>query len=118
MKADRRSRSGGRSGNTRRNSASAVSQTPWSLPINCDNFVEPISQEGIEKIHDTAMRVLEEIGIEFINEEAKFLLKEAGCRVDPDSDNVRMDRSWVMEMLKHAPNKFDIIPRNKERKVK
>ena len=117
MKADRRSRSGGRSGNTRRNSASAVSQTPWSLPINYDNFVEPISQEGIEKIHDTAMRVLEEIGIEFINEEAKFLLKEAGCRVDPDSDNVRMDRNWVMEMLKHAPSKFDIIPRNKERKV-
>ena len=65
----RKSRSGGRSGNKRRENSFSISQTPWSLPINNDNFIEPIPLEGIEKIHKTAMRILEDIGIEFINSE-------------------------------------------------
>ena len=55
--------------------------------------------------------------IEFINSEAKSILKKAGCKVDPNSDNVKMDRNWVMEIIKNAPNEFEIIPRNKKHKV-
>ena len=117
MKEMRKSRSGGRSGNKRRENSFSISQTPWSLPINNDNFIEPIPFEGIEKIHNTAMRILEDIGIEFINSEAKSILQKAGCKVDPNSDNVKMDRNWVMEMIKNAPNEFEIIPRNKKHKV-
>ena len=51
-------------------------------------------------IHDGAMRVLEEIGIEFLNQEAKQILGKAGCIVSPDSDNIRMDRGFVMEQVK------------------
>ena len=63
------------------------------------------------------MRILEEIGIEFLNEEAKDYLRQAGCTVDPDSDNVRMDRAWVMDMIAKAPAQFDITPRNPARKI-
>jgi len=63
------------------------------------------------------MRVLEEIGIEFISEDAKQTLKEAGCTVSTDSDNVRMDRDFVMEQVRKAPAKFCITPRNPARKI-
>ena len=117
MDVIKKSRPGGRSRNKRKSNPFSISQTPWSLPINNDNFIEPIALEGVEKIHNTAMRILEDIGIEFINEEAKSILKKAGCKVDPNSDNVKMDRNWVMEMIKNAPQEFEIIPRNKKNKV-
>ena len=68
-------------------------------------------------IHDGAMRVLEEIGIEFLHEEAKQVLGKAGCIVSADSDNVRMDRDFVMEQVKKAPSEFHVTPRNPDRQV-
>ena len=44
---------------------------PWRLPINRDNPTEPLSEEGIQAIHETAMRILEEIGVAFLNDEAR-----------------------------------------------
>ena len=111
-----RRRSGGRAGN-KRGSGPTIQQMPWRLPQNMDRPIEPLTAEGVEAIHDGAMRILEEIGIEFLNEEAKAYLQKAGCKIEPGSDNVRMDRAWVMEMLSHAPSQFDITPRNPERKI-
>ena len=44
-------------------------------------------------------RILEEIGIHFLNEEAKRVLSAAGCDVDAESSRVRMDRAFVMEQV-------------------
>ena len=82
------------------------------LPVNTDKPTEPLDEEGVQAIHRGAMRVLEEIGIEFLNEEAKQILKAAGCTVAPDSNNVRMDRDFVLEQVGKAPSQFDITPRN------
>ena len=68
-------------------------------------------------VHDGAMQILEDIGIEFLHDEAKRILGDAGCTVSPDSDNIRMDRGFVMEQVGKAPSSFDITPRNPERKV-
>ena len=112
-------RAGGRAGKTRGSGLKKpiIKQTPWTLPVNSDVPTEPLDEEGVQAIHEGAMRVLEEIGIEFLNEEAKSILKEAGCTVAPDSNNVRMDREFVMEQVKKAPAQFDITPRNEARKV-
>ena len=114
MTADnaRRRRGGGRSGNTRRGGA-AIEQMPWRIPRNPDRPIEPLSEEGVQAIHDAAMRILEEIGIEFLNEEGLEILREAGCTIR--DTNVRMDRHFVMEMLSHAPSEFTITPRNPDR---
>ena len=98
MPERQRTRGKGREGRRNQRKTSIISQTPWSLPVNNDNFIEPVSQEGVEMIHNTAMKILEEIGIEFLNEEAKSILKKAGCKVDPDSDNVKMDRRVIKEL--------------------
>jgi trimethylamine--corrinoid protein Co-methyltransferase len=109
-------RHGGRSGNARRN-APAIRQPPWQLPSNSDVPTEPLGEEAVHAIHDGAMRILEEIGIEFLSEEAKRILGAAGCIVSSDSDNVRMDRDFVMEQVGRAPTTFDITPRNPARTV-
>jgi len=109
-------RRGGRSANARR-SATTIKQIPWELPGNSDRPTEPLNEEGVQAIHDGAMRVLEEIGIEFLCDEAKQILGAAGCIVSPDSDNVKMDRDFVMEQVKKAPSRFDITPREPARTV-
>lgn len=110
-------RSGGRAGNRTRAGTAAIHQMPWAMPQNRDRPVEPLDAEGVERVHDGAMRILEEIGILFLNDEALGVLKQAGCDVDMESQRVRMDRAFVMEQVKKAPSRFEIIPRNPERTV-
>lgn len=116
-KRTRSRRGGGRAGNQRRGSPEAIQQAPWTLPINTDAPTEPLSEEGVQAIHNGAMRVLEEIGIEFLHDEALKILKDAGCVVKEGSTNVRMDRAFVMEQVAKAPSQFTITPRNPEHEV-
>ncbi|MCC7320835.1 MAG: trimethylamine methyltransferase family protein [Rubellimicrobium sp.] len=109
----RRRRAGGRAANTQRRSQGAIEQMPWRIPRNTDRPIEPLTAEGVEAIHDGAMRILEEIGIEFLNEEALAILRKAGCIVT--GTNVRMGRDFVMEMVRRAPREFTITPRNPDR---
>ncbi|MEM9779976.1 MAG: trimethylamine methyltransferase family protein, partial [Pseudomonadota bacterium] len=116
--SDRKSRrAGGRAGNARRDATVAIEQMDWRIITNTDHPTEPLSEEGVEAIHQAAMRVLEEIGIEFLNAEARDELKRAGCDVDPDGTNVKFDRAWIMEKIALVPSQFDITPRNPARKI-
>ncbi len=112
----RRRRGGGRAGNVRRGGA-AISQLPWRIPEILDRPTEPLSQDGVAAVDDTAMRILEEIGIDFLHDDAKRHLKEAGADVDPNSNRVRFDRAMVREMVAKAPSEFTITPRNPEHTV-
>jgi len=109
----RRRRGGGRAGHAR--PSGAIQQMPWRLPVNHDRPTEPLTEEGVFAIHDGAMRILEEIGVEFLNPEALEILREAGCTIN--GENVRMGRDFVMEMVAKAPSQFDITPRNPDRKI-
>jgi len=113
--APKRRRSGGRAGNAARRGGAVHDQMPWRLPINPDAPIEPLNEEGVQAIHDGAMRILEEIGIEFLNEESLELFREAGCKVE--GENVKMGRDWVMEMIAKAPSEFTLTPRNPDRQI-
>ena len=113
--APRRRRGGGRAGNTARRGGAVLEQMPWRLIENTDRPTEPLDADGVQAIHNGAMRILEEIGIEFLNHEALAILKKAGCTVD--GENVRMGRDFVMEWIAKAPSQFDITPRNPDRKI-
>ena len=108
-------RAGGRSGNTRRTSSLVQNQMPWKQPINWDRPTEPLGEEGILNIHNGCMRILKEIGIEFLNPESLEIFKQAGCKVT--NTNVKMDEDFVLEMLKKAPEQFTITPRNDAKKI-
>ncbi len=113
-RGSRKRRSGGRAGNLRR-SGPAVDQMDWRLPVNTDRPTEPLDEDGVQAIHQGAMRILEEIGIEFLNEESQAIFKQAGCTVR--GTNVRMGRDFVMEMVARAPSRFTITPRNPARQI-
>ncbi|MEL6946775.1 MAG: trimethylamine methyltransferase family protein, partial [Pseudomonadota bacterium] len=76
----RRGRGGGRDGNARRGGP-AIRQMDWQQNIILDPPTEPIDAEGVARIHDTAMRVLEEVGIEILNAEARAVFKAHGADV-------------------------------------
>ena len=113
--ARKRSRAGGRAGNKIRAGSAVIDQMPWRIPVNPDRPIEPMDADGVQAVHKGTMRILRDIGIEFLNPEAVSLLKQAGCLVN--GTNVRMDEDFVMEMLSHAPETFTITPRNPEREV-
>ena len=112
---ERRRRAGGRAGNRDRRSGELFPQMPWRIPVNLDAPAEPLDEDGIQAIHSGAMHILEEIGVEFLNEEALEIFKKAGCKVD--GTNVRTDRDWVMEMVGRAPPSFTLLPRNPDREL-
>ena len=111
----KRRRGGGRKGNAARRGGAVIEQMPWDPPVMIDPPVGPLSEEGVEAIHNAAMRILEEIGVAFLNEEALEILREAGCSID--GNVVRMDRAFVMEMIAKAPAEFTLTPRNPDRMI-
>ena len=111
----RKRRTGGRAGSKARTGSVAVEQMPWRIPVNPDRPTEPLDAEGVQRLHRATMRILSEIGIEFLNPEAVAILKRAGCTVE--GTKLRMDEDFVMEMLGHAPESFTITPRNPDRQV-
>jgi len=111
----RRRRAGGRAGMQGRAGTAVIDQMPWRIPVNPDRPTEPLDAEGVQRIHRTAMRILSDIGIEFLNPDAVAILRRAGCRVT--GTNVRMDEAFVMEMVGHAPATFTITPRNPAREI-
>ena len=111
----RKRRGGGRAGNAARRGGTVIDQMPWRVPVNLDRPTEPLTGEAVEAVHDAAMRILEEIGISFLNPEAVNLFREAGCIVE--GDVVRMGRDFVMEMIGHAPASFTLTPRNLAREI-
>ena len=44
-----------------------------------------------------SMQILEEIGMDFLDDEARRLLAAAGARVEAGSERVRFDREMVAE---------------------
>ena len=115
IRSARRVRSGGRSANTARRKKELFKQSHWRLPVNHDPPIEPLLEEGVLTIHNGAMNILEDIGIEFLNEEAREIFAKAGCRIN--DTNVKMDREWVMEMIGKAPSQFTITPRNPDHEL-
>ena len=92
-------------------------QLPWEAATYLDDPTQPVDADGVEAIHNASMRILEEIGILFLNDDALDVLKAAGCDVDYETKRVRMDRGFVMEMAQKAPAQFTITPRNTDREI-
>ncbi|MEM1278290.1 MAG: trimethylamine methyltransferase family protein [Pseudomonadota bacterium] len=111
----RRRRGGGRSGNQRRAGGQAIEQLPFAPTVLTDAPTCPLTEEGVVKVDDAAMRILEEIGIDFLHEDACDLLRQAGCSVE--GERVKMGRDFVREMVAKAPSTFTITPRNPERQI-
>ena len=69
-----------------------------------------LSPDEVELVHQHAMTILQEIGIDFLLPHAVDLLREAGMTVD--GERVRFDPAWVMAQAALAPSSFQVQARN------
>ena len=76
---------------------------------------EILSADHVEAIHESSLEILETIGVNFLLDEARRYLKDAGADVDAQGTRVRLDRNLVLEAMKSAPAEFDISARNPDR---
>ncbi|PSP84301.1 trimethylamine--corrinoid methyltransferase [Halobacteriales archaeon QS_1_68_17] len=76
---------------------------------------ERLTEEGLDAIHETSIRILEEIGIEVAHDEARQLLDDAGAEID--GELVCLPRSLVEDCVEAAPASFTLHGRNPDRHV-
>ena len=77
--------------------------------------LELISRDELESIHQAALTVLKEIGIDVLHDEARTMLKDAGAEVDPASRRVRFEPALVEAHIGLAPKAFRLHARNSVR---
>jgi trimethylamine--corrinoid protein Co-methyltransferase len=78
-------------------------------------FQEILSQEDIDKIHQTSMRVLRNVGVEFPSEEALAVFRHHGVKTCGTRVYITEDQLW--KALETAPAQFTLHARNPERSV-
>ncbi|WP_340301141.1 trimethylamine methyltransferase family protein [Roseobacter sp. HKCCD5988] len=111
----KRRRSGGARAKHQGVSQHAIAQMPWRIPQNIDQPTEPLPPEGVLAIHNNALRILSELGLEMLHTEARQILVQAGCR--QEGETIFFDHDFVTEMVARAPQSFTVTPRNPARQL-
>ena len=110
----RRSRGGG--GAARRAERTSVKiETAKYIERNIPNF-EVLTEEALEVIEYNAETILEEVGVNFVNNPAALdRWRAAGAMVD--GERVRIPRGLARKLISTAPSQFTQHARNPERNV-
>ncbi|GAB4577793.1 MAG: trimethylamine methyltransferase family protein [Anaerolineales bacterium] len=98
----------------RATTVSPLANIPWRAIRNPMPPLTRLDAEGEEKIHHASMRILEEIGLAFMDDEALDLWTQAGAKVDRARQHVWLDRHLVLELVARAPSQFTWRARNPE----
>jgi trimethylamine--corrinoid protein Co-methyltransferase len=106
-------RSGGRDGRRALRAAPMLSFP--TLVRNIPTY-EILPDEAVELIHEESLKILEEVGCEFRDDQAPAMWKAAGA--DVQGTRVRIDRALLMELISSAPSEFTLHARNPERTVR
>ncbi|MCF6232672.1 MAG: trimethylamine methyltransferase family protein [Rhodobacteraceae bacterium] len=114
MQTETRSRRGG--GRQRRQDAATqtVSRQPNYRQLRHPFQPQSVfSEDEVQAIHDTALRVIEELGIKVLLPEAREIFASAGARIDDEM--VFIGRDIVEAALKSAPASFRLCSVNPAR---
>ena len=78
---------------------------------------KPLTEESIDRIHQTAMEVLEGVGFEVNSEAALGFFKRAGAGVDPKKHLVRLSQKRVMELIEMAPSEIRLCGQDEKHDI-
>ncbi len=106
-----------RSRNRKTRPASPLADKPFRQLVNPYAPIEVISPEQLEQIHNASMHILENIGLEFLEDEAFTYWQQAGATTDPAARRVWLDRGLVQELVAKAPSRFTLRARNPKHAV-
>jgi trimethylamine--corrinoid protein Co-methyltransferase len=76
---------------------------------------EILSEDAMEVLDGGWRRIVSELGVEFLLDEALDEFRRAGQQVD--GNNVKFDPDFILEQVAKAPREFDIQARNAEHSV-
>ena len=74
------------------------------------SYAALLTQEQVEKIHESSLEILEEVGLKVRFEPARELLKQHGCSVD--GERVKFPRAVVEKYRKMVPSSFTFHARD------
>ena len=109
--AMREGRRGGRA--LRRQARAAIGLTALPVLERTVPVYEVLNREGLEMIHDASLRILEEIGIDFRDDEAAAMWRNAGA--DVQGHRIHIPRQLLMDLVAKAPSRINVLARNPER---
>ena len=89
--------------NRRRDRRERVPRKISNLPPGLEGgLYKPLSEAGVQRIHQAALSVLEGTGIEVVESECRQILEEAGARVDKARNRVFFPAGLVEASMKRA----------------
>ena len=107
-------REGRRGGRASRREARAGNELT-SLPVlnRTVPVYEVLDSERLERIHLASLKILQEIGIDFRDDEAAGMWRDAGA--DVRGHRVRIPEALLMALIAKAPSRFTVFGRNPAR---
>lgn len=75
-------------------------------------FYRPLNSVDIDRIDQTARRILEHVGFKILDEFFLDLLDQAGAKVDHNGQRVRFSGEWLDRVLAEAPARFTLCSRD------
>ncbi|MGB8813969.1 MAG: trimethylamine methyltransferase family protein [Paracoccaceae bacterium] len=108
----------GRKGGRRAGRERSEYVSPHSAYVHLQNPFTPqpgFSDDQIAAMHETALRVLEELGIKVLLDEGRAILRAGGALVDDDTQMVRIGRDMVTQALAVAPRSIRLRAANPAR---
>src|SRR5436853_7312599 len=76
---------------------------------------ELLDEFAMQELERGCRRIVSDLGIEFLYEEALETFKAAGQ--DVEGELVKFDPDWILEQVAKAPPQFELQARNPERSV-
>jgi len=71
-----------------------------------------LSDDELERIHETSLKILQEIGVKVLSKKVQSLLAENGAEVDAARSIVKIPSSLVEEAIRKAPKEMVLCGRN------
>ncbi|HEY98162.1 MAG TPA: trimethylamine methyltransferase [Dehalococcoidia bacterium] len=78
---------------------------------------QPLTSGEIDRINETVLRIIEEIGCEVNSEAALEALEDAGARIDRKKRHVQFSREKALELIAKAPSEITLYGRDKKHDI-
>ncbi len=115
--AAERARRGGRAGK-RAGGSAAFEQPPFRQLRNPFAPTKVVSDDELESIHLASLKVLKEIGVDVLHDDARRIMKAHGADVREGTERVRFDADMILDLVRNCPSEFTLHARNPAHNVR
>lgn len=78
---------------------------------------KPLTEQSIRKVHNTAMRIIEEVGFEVNSDTALELFRRYGAWVDSEKRQVRLPQEKALELIAMAPSEVRLCGQDEKHDI-